>query len=316
MKTALIAMVTGLTLLSTASFAQEASSKKSYGWAGLQFTSDAAYLGRKDSVAIPYVTPQIGYVHSSGWNITGSLSYLPRSGDNRIDVFTLGTGYDFSIGDKFYAGAEYNHNFFSNQSYSVLAGVANSISAYGGYSLSFIDVGVGADMNFGSETDFLVNGNIGHEFTGCNDKLHIDPSFTVNAGQYNTYITYYTQKRYNTTRTSKSSNGRSNNGNGNGRGNSSGSTTTTTTTTTTTINIEPVQGFHVLDYELKMPVRYETDRFKFVFTPVYMMPVNPAVIDINGVMKTETLHPVFTAQIMAAVKFSKARASKHKGDKG
>ncbi len=283
MKIRLILSITAISFIFSVSFAQDVPSKKSYGWAGIQYTSDAAYLGRKDSVSIPYITPQVGFVHQSGLYLLGSVSYLPRSGDNRIDVATITAGYDFSIGSHVYGGFEYDHNFFSDKSYSVLAGVTNSLNGYAGWSLSYIDLGVGADVNFGNETDFLVNMNISHEFEACDGKLHFTPAALVNIGEYNTYADYYTKHRYNPNR-----------GKGKGINNN----------TVTTVSIQQAHGFHALDYELKAPLEYETDHFKLVCTPTYMIPVNPAQVEINQVIKTETLSPIFVIEIKAGIKLS------------
>ncbi len=48
----------------------------SYAEAGIQYISNIVFPGRKDSVAVPYVSPSIGYSHKSGVFVKGSLSWL------------------------------------------------------------------------------------------------------------------------------------------------------------------------------------------------------------------------------------------------
>src|SRR5436305_15254315 len=72
---------------------EESTSKSSYFKLGLNYQTDNVYLGRKDSVKVPYLTPSIGYYDKSGFYISGSLSYLPSSGENRIDLFIIECGY-------------------------------------------------------------------------------------------------------------------------------------------------------------------------------------------------------------------------------
>lgn len=74
-----------------------ASKAKSYFSLGLNYLSNSVYNGRKDSLATPYLTPSLGYYDKSGFFVSGSLSYLMRTGASRIDLFSLDAGYDFSI---------------------------------------------------------------------------------------------------------------------------------------------------------------------------------------------------------------------------
>src|ERR1700733_16109732 len=50
--------------------------RKSHFMASLTYLNNNVYLGRRDSVATPYLTPTFGYYHKSGLYISGSASYL------------------------------------------------------------------------------------------------------------------------------------------------------------------------------------------------------------------------------------------------
>ena len=69
--------------------------KKSYLAAGLSFLNNNVYLGRKDSINIPYITPDLAYYFKSGFYLEGSLSYVISSSQNRIDAVIFSGGYNF-----------------------------------------------------------------------------------------------------------------------------------------------------------------------------------------------------------------------------
>src|ERR1700674_4101386 len=73
--------------------------KKSYWQAGINYLSDNVYLGRKDSVKIPYISPSIGYYDKSGFYVNGSLSLLPSSGNSHIDMASLEAGYSIILNE-------------------------------------------------------------------------------------------------------------------------------------------------------------------------------------------------------------------------
>ena len=139
MKQIHIRFCTGLLLCSFIAIAQDppkAKKDKSYFQSGLKYLSDNVYLGRKDSAAISYITPVIGYYNKSGFYITGGISYQPDNGANRIDLATIEAGYDFSIKDKFYGGLYAGKYFYSGDSYAVNAEVNTGLGAYGSYDRS------------------------------------------------------------------------------------------------------------------------------------------------------------------------------------
>jgi hypothetical protein len=76
---------------------KDSATKKSSHWiADLPYQSNDVYLGRRDSVSVPYITPSIGYHDRSGLFLTGSFSYLPKAGMSRIDVVTIEGGYSYT----------------------------------------------------------------------------------------------------------------------------------------------------------------------------------------------------------------------------
>ena len=86
--------------------------KKSYLAAGLSFLNNNVYLGRKDSVNIPYIIPDLAYYFKSGFYLEGSLSYVISSSQSRIDLATFEAGYRFTA--KNYSGEATASKFFYN----------------------------------------------------------------------------------------------------------------------------------------------------------------------------------------------------------
>lgn len=70
----------------------------SYFSTDIYYVSDAVFMGRKDSVAAPYLYPLLTYHHKSGFYAKGALSYLTKSNENRVDLFLVSGGYDYRAG--------------------------------------------------------------------------------------------------------------------------------------------------------------------------------------------------------------------------
>lgn len=227
--------------------------KRSYWQAGLSYLSDNVYLGRKDSVKIPYVMPTIGYYHKSGLYADATLGYAVLPGNSHIDMVSLEAGYSLTTGnfDGQLAASKY---FYSSKSYSVRSEIAASIVADAAYDLHFIKPTFEVTFNFGNQTDYVVTWGLQHTFYAAGDDLDITPSFVMNSGTQNYYNSYYRKRKYSTKRKG----------------------TTVKGTIIATV-IDP-SAFKVLDYEATVPINYTLGKFTFNFTPTIAIPVNPAQV--------------------------------------
>ena len=61
---------------------------KSYFMFGFNYLSNNVYLGRKDTVTIPYYTPYISYHNKNGIYVKGLVSYTTAKG-GAIDLTTI-----------------------------------------------------------------------------------------------------------------------------------------------------------------------------------------------------------------------------------
>ncbi|MDP4151146.1 MAG: hypothetical protein Q8927_16695 [Bacteroidota bacterium] len=243
--------------------------KKSYWQASLNYMSDNVYLGRKDSVKIPYLVPGIGYYHSSGLFADLSAACATIPGDYHIDLISLEAGYAITKGnfDGQIAASKY---YYSSQSYSVRSEIKGSVVADAGYDLQWIKPTLEATLNFDNATDYGIGLGLQRTFYAAGDAIDFTPSFVANAGTQNYYNSYYKRRRYSRTRNGKTIKG----------------------TITATV-IDP-SAFRILDYEASLPVNYTLHKFVFSFTPTLAFPVDPAMLSRtvdpdNGAPATKTV---------------------------
>src|SRR5664279_4653201 len=105
---------------------------KSYFEAGMSYQSNDVYLGRKDSMLLPYYIPAFSYYHRSGLFVTLSINYLKNSTDSRIDLVTAEAGYMLSLGK--YEGQFVASKYFYNaQSTSVTSAITASMAYENSY---------------------------------------------------------------------------------------------------------------------------------------------------------------------------------------
>src|SRR5258708_3220360 len=129
-----------------------ATEKKSHWIAELAYQSNDVYLGRRDSISVPYVTPSIGYHDRSGLFLAGSFSYLPKAGMSRIDVVTIEGGWSYTS-DGLSAEVSAAKDFYSDQSYAVNSERKGRDSARVSYDLDFIEPSVDLGASFSDMAD-------------------------------------------------------------------------------------------------------------------------------------------------------------------
>ena len=239
------------------------------------YLTNSVYNGRKDSTTLPYLTPSFGYFDKSGFYVKGSISYLAASGDSRIDLFSLETGYDFTISDKLYGGIYGSKYFYNNSSTGVRSETKGALGGSLSYDPGFITVSSGIDVSFASKTDINFSGSLAHGFYfgDDGDEWSITPTITVNAGSQNAYQDYVKKRK------------------------SKGVSSTAIQTNSS--------NFSILDYELSLPFAYDTKKWGLFFTPTYAIPQNPISIasSTGSGFTTEKLTNVFYAELGAYLIF-------------
>ncbi|MBZ5858692.1 hypothetical protein [Flavihumibacter profundi] len=260
----------------------EKTEKHSYGKFSLSYLSNSVYNGRKDSLAIPYLTASLGYYNKHGYYVNADLNYLAQSGNGRIDLLELTAGYNFESGN--WEG-DFNgfKSFYHTDSKNLRSSIDGGVSGYTAYDLNFIKPSIQAGLNFGTKTDYIAAIGLEHSFEAFDDNLEITPSFLANAGTYNYYGSYYQKRKF-------------------GRRKKTGSGTLNKTT----VDVSDAENFRLQDYEFSLPVDYYTRNFHIGFIPTYAIPVNPATVSVQTTSSTGTIIPkkIFTEPLSNSFFFS------------
>jgi hypothetical protein len=241
----------------------------SYWEAGISYLSNSTYLGRQDSLKVPYITPTISYYNKSGLFITGSMSYLNSAGVSRIDLIEFQAGYTLII-KKFSGEISATKDFYNSQSQNVKSETTGSINATISYDFGFIKPVVQGGIVFNSRDDYNAGFGLEHSFFFDDDNFEVTPSFLVNASTQNYYNTYYVKKKY--AKKKKNATGPG---------------------TTISAYLPNASEFKIMDYEFSLPMDYSAGKFIFNFTPTLAFPVNPNIVTTtttppSGISSTKT----------------------------
>ena len=204
----------------------------SYFLANVSYINDNVFMGRRDSIAAPYLFPSLGYYNKSGFFADASLSFLTGSEANRVDLFLLSTGYNFNL-NKFSGGISGTAYFFNEESFNVMSSVLGDLTGIVGYDFEVMEASFSLTgyFNDGSSTDIITGLMLDRTFYAINKNLMINPSISMYAGTQHFYQQYYSSSRLG-------------NRKGNGMGNSGSESAEPNM-----INIDEVEKFKVLNIE-------------------------------------------------------------------
>jgi len=281
-----------LLLFNVPIFGQEEKSinqNNSYLAAAVNYISDAVFMGRKDSISAPYLYPSLLYHHQSGFYAKGSLSYLTKSDESRIDLYLLTAGFDFKI-KNFYGDISATKYFFNDKSYTVISEVEADITASLLYDFKIVNLSMAASAYFSknNNTDFFLSSEISHDFTTSDNSFQISPTASVYLGSQNFYEQYYIYNRFGS---------RSGSGHGNGPG-SGGQPIIVTE-----IVMAESEKFDIMAYEFRLPMHYTSNSFTFSFLPILAIPQNEATLTVDGAIFKEELNETFYWMVGIAYKF-------------
>ena len=174
-------------------------SDKSYFEVGLSYLSNNVYLGRNDSLKIPYLTPSFNYYNKSGFYAGTSLSYLNSTGNSRIDLVEMEAGYAFTK-DKFSGILSVEKDFYNSQSKNVKAETKGSLNGTLAYDFGFIKPMLQGGIVFSARDDYYAGFGVDHSFFFADDNVEINPSLVINASTQNYYNSYYIKRKFATKR--------------------------------------------------------------------------------------------------------------------
>jgi hypothetical protein len=266
----------------------------------VNFMNDAVYLGRKDSISAPYLYPSITYFNKTGLYVTGSLSYLTKSNQSRIDLILGTIGYE--INSKNFSGdISFTKYFFNVDSYNVISEVEEDLTATLGYDFDIFNLNLSISViNFlkkESNSDVFLSSEISRDFVSTNGKFQISPTIGIFFGSQNFYKEYYINNRFGSERST---------GSGQGSGQGSGGTVITggtVETTTTTVVHEESEKFDLMAIEFSVPIWYVAKPFIVSFLPVLVVPQNPVTLTIDSTIYEEDLENTFYWMVGLSYRF-------------
>ena len=224
--------------------------KKMYFMAGLDYLSNNVYLGRKDTIAVPYYTPYAGVHFKNGIYGKVSAAYTDAGGGH-IDLTTLEAGWDHSWGN-INGGINAERFFYNKNSLSVRANTKSCVGADAQYNNDIIEPQVVFDLNFNkSSTDKVLGLELDHNFSAVHNKVHIIPAIILNSGTQHYYDDFYINRleKQDKTGTKKFNN-----------------------------VVADANEFQALDYEISLKTTCLVGKWLISFFPTYALPVNPANI--------------------------------------
>lgn len=246
--------------------------KKDWWTVSAEVANNSSFFGRNTAKRYPYAAATVTYLHRTGlW--ASATSYKLFDTESYIDETDLSLGYSFKIRDLVETNLSYSHFIFGENTPLIKATTSNILSAKTALDWGILYTGLTTSYVFGDKHDvFAVLEN--SRFVALNPLWNgkhvvgIDPKVTVTAGTQHFYETH-------TTTTKR---GSSKPGNGgliggtplggvldpSGSGSNSGTTTTT----------RAESRFHVLNYELKLPVVIYLGSFELEPAYRYAIPVN------------------------------------------
>ncbi len=241
---------------------------KSYFMGGFNYLSDNVYLGRRDTLTIPYYTPYIGYHYKNGLYAKGMVSYTTAKGGT-IDLTTIEAGWDHSFNDHFNGGVNFDKFFYNKNSLSVRANSKGSGGVYGQFNNDIIEPQITFDLNINSKsTDYVIGIILDHDFKLLNKTLHIIPTVGFSSGTQNYYDEYFINRM----------NKKDKKGN-------------VKTAISNPNRLVP------LVYEFSIKVTYRVNKWLFTLTPNYVIPLSPATITINKKTSQEKLSNSFYVEL-------------------
>lgn len=262
---------------------EESSQDFSYVLGDIIYSSDAVFMGRRDSIKAPYIFSSLGYYNKTGFFGNASASYLVSSDEQRIDLFLISAGYLFT-GEDFSAGLSGTTYFFNEESYNVQSEIDADITAMVGYDFKIAELTLSAASYFGSgsSTDLVASLMLDRTFYALDRKLLIMPAVMVGAGTQ-----YFYEEYYNTSRLGNRKGG----GNGQQGPGSGGSSIMQSEINNVTIS--EASEFNILNIEARLPMQYYHKSFIFSFTPMVAFPQSSASITTENAVYKEDLESVF-----------------------
>lgn len=276
----LLAFLAGSVLTLTSQELKQATSSPegepfSYFLSDVSYVSDAVFMGRRDTVAAPYLLPSLGYYHKSGFYADASLSYLLAEGEGRVDLILASAGYQAS-GERWSGGAAVTAYFFDEASYNVQSETVAGLTGLLGYDWKVVETQVSLHGFFGPDegADFFLGLTLMKDLKDPQQHWLFRPQVSLYAGSQYFYQAYYNTSRLGNRKDS-----------GRGQGSSM--------EPVSELLIDEVAAFKVLNVEFGLPVHFFQKHWIITASPYLSLPQSPATVSGAEMDYEEDLKPVF-----------------------
>ena len=241
---------------------------KSFFMSGFNYLSNNVYLGRKDTLVIPYYSPYVGYHFSSGFYAKGMVSYT-STGGGHIDLTTIEAGYDHSFTDYLNGGINLDKFFYNKNSLSIRANTRGSGGIYAQFNNKILEPQVTFDIDInGQSKDYVARLVLDHDFKLADNSLHIIPTFGFSSGTQNYYDEYFVNRLNKKDKKNKIK----------------------------SVITDPSKMVPLV-YEFSIKGTYMVNKWLFSLIPTYSLPLSPATITINKKTSTEKLSNSFFIEL-------------------
>jgi len=228
--------------------------EKSYFKFDVNFLNNSVYLGRKDSLTLPYITPTIMYAHKSGFYASASLGYLLAKDEKKIDYYSFDAGYEFTVSKKLSGSVSANKSIYNDSSSNVSSSVGGSLSGSLTYDFGFMELNSGISASFAEKTDLGVDVTLSRSFYFGEDgkQWTVTPRALVNFSTLHFYEGYTNRKV----------------------GKKQKNPLISSIESTTTVTNKNSNSLALLDFELSVPVSYDEKKWGIYCTPTLAIPQN------------------------------------------
>lgn len=234
---------------------------------GINTLSDNVYLARRDSVAMPYITPYIGYYFRSGFSLQASVSYGAYKKWGRFDRACLSGAYDRTFGYNMLAGIYAEQYFYYKKSTAVAASITQRAGLYWKYRNDLVQPQIEVTYSKGTSADIAVFTTLDHRFKLAQDKVNIYPAFTLAVGTQHFY------DDYNVRRALKENN------------------------VLITTSVQESGKIRPMSLELSAKTTYWNDHWLITLIPTYAFPLGAATVNLPGRVIHEKLKNTFFVEL-------------------
>lgn len=239
---------------------------------GVNYLSNNVFLGRSDTMLIPYISPYVGYHLGFGLFAKAMVSYDPISRGGyagHIDLTTIEGGYDHGFGDHFNTGILFDKYFYDKNSINVKSSSQGSGTVYGQYSNKWIEPTASFMTTINENSmDYNTSLLLDHNFALADNTLNIIPGAAMFAGTQNYYDEYFKKRLKKKDKKVKVDK-----------------------------VINDSKKYKPLDYEFSTQATYRVNKWLFSFTATYAIPVSPSVVKLPTETRTEKLTNKFFIEL-------------------